>query len=130
MIHALIPVVTTIIGKAIDRAVPDKDLAARLKHDITTHAQDMAEAELQGAIRIITAEVTSESWLTRSWRPIIMLWFGALLGLYWFGLAPAYLVEHPEVVEKLFQLLQIGIGGYVIGRSAEKATKAWRGNDK
>lgn len=126
MIHALIPAISGLVGKAIDKAVPDRDLAAKLKHEVMTHAQDMAETELKGAIRIITAEIQSESWLTRSWRPLIMLWFGFLLGLYWFGFAPEYLVNHPEVVERLFQLLQIGIGGYVVGRSAEKVAEKWR----
>lgn len=70
--------------------------------------------------KIIQAEATGHSWLQRNWRPLVMVWFCALLGMYWFGYAPEYLTSNPALVEKLFSLLQIGIGGYIVGRSAEK----------
>jgi len=40
-------------------------------------------------------------------------------------LAPDYLVNNSELVTELFALLKIGIGGYVVGRSAEKIAKDW-----
>jgi hypothetical protein len=48
-----------------------------------------------------------------------------LIGLYFFGFAPEYLVENPEIVKELFNLLQIGIGGYIVGRSGEKIASSW-----
>ena len=69
---------------------------------------------------IITAEAQSQSALARNWRPITMLTFLALvvgdsLGLLASPLAP-----------EAWTLLQIGLGGYVVGRSAEKVTKAFK----
>ncbi|TMP70234.1 hypothetical protein CWB76_11435 [Pseudoalteromonas sp. S1609] len=76
--------------------------------------------ELQGKVleaqsQIITAEAKGESWLQRNWRPITMLTFLVLVCLDSFGLLAFRLSE------QAWDLLQLGIGGYVIGRSVEKA---------
>jgi hypothetical protein len=67
---------------------------------------------------IIMAETKSESWITRSWRPITMLTFLGLVvldqtGMLAFRLAP-----------EAWTLLQLGLGGYVVGRSGEKILPA------
>lgn len=76
--------------------------------------------ELQGQVlaaqsQIITAEANGESWLQRNWRPITMLTFLILICLDSFGVLAFRLSE------QAWDLLQLGIGGYVIGRSVEKA---------
>ena len=68
--------------------------------------------------RIIVAEASSESWITRTWRPILMLGFGGLIVARWFGFsAPDIPVE---IESQLWTIIQIGLGGYVGGRSLEK----------
>lgn len=124
MIGALIGPITSLIGKAIDKAVPDKDQAEKLKADITTQAMGMADAELKGAVQIITAEATGESWLQRNWRPILMLWFAGLVGAHWLGFTPENMDS--TVVNSLLDIVQVGIGGYVVGRSGEKIMKAYK----
>jgi len=34
-----------------------------------------------------------------------------------------------EIPPDMWDLLKIGLGGYVLGRSGEKAVKAWRGSE-
>ena len=63
---------------------------------------------------IITAEAQSQSWIARNWRPITMLAFLCLVILDALSLLPNRLAPEAWV------LLQIGLGGYVVGRSAEK----------
>ncbi|MCA9368104.1 hypothetical protein KC887_07675 [Candidatus Kaiserbacteria bacterium] len=63
---------------------------------------------------IIRAEAQGQSWLQRSWRPITMLTFLALVVCDSFGLLAFRLAD------QAWTLLQIGLGGYVVGRSAEK----------
>jgi hypothetical protein len=65
---------------------------------------------------IITAEAQSQSWIARNWRPITMLTFLGLVVLDSFGVLPFRLAG------EAWTLLQIGLGGYVVGRSAEKVT--------
>ncbi len=65
---------------------------------------------------IIKAEATGQSWMQRNWRPITMLTFLVLVVLDSFGVLAFRLSEDA------WTLLQIGLGGYVAGRSAEKIT--------
>lgn len=124
MIATLLGPIAGLIGKAIDKAVPDKDQAAKLKADITTQAMSMADAELKGAVQIITAEASGDSWVQRSWRPIVMLFFAGLVGAHWLGFTPENLTE--AEVMNLLDIVKVGLGGYVVGRSGEKIMKAYK----
>lgn len=86
--------------------------------EMSAKVLDYEKTLMEKQAEIITAEAKGESWLQRNWRPGMMVWFGLLLGMYWFGLTPENLSQ--DTIDKLFSLLQIGIGGYIIGRSAEK----------
>ena len=125
MIQALIPVIGNLIGKAVDKAVPDKDAAEKLKAEITLEAMRQDNSELQGAVEIITAEAKGDSWLQRNWRPMLMLWFAGLVGAHWLGFTPPNLPE--SVVINLLDIVQVGVGGYVLGRSGGKMVKAYKG---
>jgi hypothetical protein len=61
---------------------------------------------------------TSGHWYQRAWRPLMMLLFGVVIASHWFGLAGQNVT--PEVQAYLYRIIQLGIGGYVVGRSAEK----------
>jgi hypothetical protein len=85
--------------------------------------------DLQGKVvnaqeAIIVAEAQGGSWLQRNWRPVVMLWFVVLIGAHWFGFTAENLSE--EQVLKLLDIVKIGLGGYVVGRSAEKCVKYYR----
>lgn len=122
----MLPIFQILIG-VVDKALQNRADKDAVKGEIA--AALMAQAgDLQAAqASIITSEAKSEGWLTRSWRPIAMLNFLALLNAYWFGLAPEYLTSDPALVGDLFNLLTIGIGGYVGGRSVEKAARGVAG---
>lgn len=123
MIAALIPAISSLVGSVIDKAVPDKGKAEELKAQITLAAMNEGAKELEGAIKVITAEAQGESWLQRNWRPLLMLWFAGLVGAHWLGFTPPNLPS--DVVINLLDIVQVGVGGYVLGRSAEKVTKAY-----
>lgn len=72
------------------------------------------QENLKQRAAIVEAEAKSEHWLTATWRPITMLTFLALVVADQFGLLAFRLAS------EAWTLLQLGIGGYVIGRSAEK----------
>ena len=85
--------------------------------------------ELQASV--VIAELQSGAWLAQNWRPITMLTFVAIiannyilypyLSLFW-GEAPVL-----EIPPDMWGLLKIGLGGYVVGRSAEKVAKVIKG---
>lgn len=113
------------IGRAIDKIFPNKEEAEKLKAQITLEAMKGDAKELESATQIIIAEASGESWLQRNWRPLLMLWFAGLLGAHWLGYTPDNLGE--ETILKLLDIVQVGIGGYVLGRSGEKMVKAYKG---
>lgn len=88
---------------------------------------DLEKARLESRSNIITAEANGESWLQRNWRPLLMMWFAILVGGYWFGMTPDNLSE--ATVLSLFDIVQLGVGGYIAGRSAEKITRTATGSD-
>jgi hypothetical protein len=75
---------------------------------------DYERAQLEAQSKIITAEAQGQSVLQRNWRPITMLTFLVLVVLDALGQLPFRLAA------EAWTLLQIGLGGYVAGRSAEK----------
>jgi len=77
-------------------------------------------ALLEGQARIVNSEAKSEHWVTATWRPIVMLGLFSLVMLDSFGWLPNRLSE------EAWLLLQIGLGGYVVGRSVEKGVKTYR----
>jgi len=76
----------------------------------------------EAQVSIIQAEAKSEHWLTANWRPLIMMWCAAMITLYWFDLTPPKITE--EIAMQFMELVKWGLGGYVVGRSAEKVAKS------
>jgi len=120
MLKSIAQGLTKPISDIIEKAVKDKDLSAEINRDIMLEIISAEKDYTAEVASIIRAEANSQSWLARNWRPLMMVWFGILLGLYFFGFAPDYLLENPPVMDELFALLKLGIGGYIIGRSGEK----------
>lgn len=119
----LLDAAISLIGKAVDKAFPDRTEAERIKAEITKALLALDKSELAAARAVVLAEAQGESWLQRNWRPILMLTFGALIVARWLGFAAPWLSEREALA--LWQIVQIGLGGYVIGRSAEKIARIW-----
>jgi hypothetical protein len=105
-------------SQLITRLWPDPADQARAQLALLEMAQKGELTQLSAQADIVKAEVQSEGWLARSWRPILMLTFGGLIVARWFGWAAPDLSE-AEYLE-LWSIVKLGLGGYVIGRSVEK----------
>lgn len=114
------------IGSLIDKnsTTEEERLAARaqlaiiqLEADKAMAAADVQFAELQS--RVIIAETQSESWMTANWRPLTMLSFVAVV-LYTFIGGPLFGLKALTVPPDLWDVIKLGLTGYVVGRSAEK----------
>ena len=105
-------------GKLIDRLWPDPQQRAQAQLALMELAQKGELTELVERASIVKAEAQSEHWLAATWRPVLMLTFGALIVARWFGWAAPNLTEAEYL--KLWSIVELGLGGYVIGRSAEK----------
>ena len=102
----------------INKVIPDPAAKAAAQQAWLAMEHEERMTTLKGQVSIITAEASSESWLASNWRPVMMLTFGALIVARWFGWAAPNLSEAEYI--KLWSILELGIGGYVIGGSVEK----------
>ena len=117
MVGELFRPITTIVDEmhtSEEEKFRFKKEMAKVQSDIQVRVLDYEKEMIQAKSSIINSEANGQSWLQRNWRPITMLTFLGLVvcdsfGLLTFRLAP-----------QAWTLLQIGMGGYVIGRSCEK----------
>lgn len=126
-----IPAAITVGLELLKQVLPDKASreAATLKLMELEQAGELKD--LDAKMQVLVAEAKSEHVITATWRPITMLVFVFIvannyiiypyLSLFW--------TEAPtlEMPEQLWTLIQIGLGGYVFSRGAEKTATAWKG---
>lgn len=87
---------------------------AKMQNGVTSQILDLEKQLLTAQAAIITAEAQGQSWLQRNWRPIVMLTFLVLVVCDSFGWL------YNPLAPEAWTLIQIGLGGYVGGRSLEK----------
>ena len=129
------------VGNSIDKIFTSDDERLRAKNMLeqirnelkTTLINAMSEV-IQAKKDIIITEMGGSN-LQRNWRPILMLLFG-------FIIANEYIISPyvqvlfdttlpvKPITEDMWAVLKLGIGGYISGRSIEKAVQLWKQNEK
>lgn len=109
----------------LGRVLPDPAAAQAAKLKLIELAQTGALADLDGQVKeqlaaagVVEAEAKSDHWLTSAWRPLTMLCFVGLICARVFGWTSPNV--GPAEYMELWALVKLGLGGYVVGRSAEK----------
>ena len=112
-------------GLVDDLHTSDEEKLVMKHHLLTIQADTLGKTldyeakALEARASIIVEEAKGSWWHPKAiWRPLTMLTFLALVVGYWFGYVPENVSE--ELVGRLFTLIQIGLGGYIVGRSGEK----------
>ena len=106
------------VGNVIDKLFTSEEERLKAKNEVFKVLQEQ-QLELQKLqTEVILAEANG-NWMQRSWRPILMLAFGFIV-IYVKFIAPLFSLPIPPLENEFWDLLQLGIGGYVVGRSAEK----------
>lgn len=121
LLTGIVTGVTSLFNNYIDKGVEDKDKANELKAQFAAASQSLISERLQTARDIILGEAKGDSWLQRCWRPVTMLSFVGMIAVYWMGWADTNLTD--DIVMELLEIIKIGLGGYVVGRSVEKVAK-------
>ena len=125
MLGAVAPL-AKILFSTIEKAVPDKDLQEKLKAQLQTQLLQSNTQELQAAAKIIEAEAKA-GWFASSWRPLLM--YVLIFILVWnYVIGPVIKVFTGAVISfelpgDVWTLLNVGLGGYVVGRSAESVAR-------
>jgi len=119
LLGAVAPMVKTLFN-TIDKTIENKAEAEKIKQSIQQQLLSGQLKELEAQAQIITAEAKG-GWLQRNWRPILMLVFAGLVVAHWFGFTAPNIPE--SVQNSLLNIVLVGMGGYVMGRSAEKVAE-------
>jgi hypothetical protein len=121
-----ITAVANLIDTLAEKFFADKD--SQLKGEINIFVETV-----KAKMNVLMTEMQGNT-LQRTWRPILMLSIvGIIVNNYLlypylslFGVENVIPLELPN---HLWGLLKIGVGGYVVGRSAEKVAKTWKKGD-
>lgn len=121
MLAAFLPVLGPILGQVAKSVFPNAEDEIR-RLEIQARMQEALianQAQIEAAAAdVIRTEAQGESWLQRNWRPLTMMVFVGLIVGKWLGYTAPGVSEALEL--RLLGLIEIGLGGYVIGRSVEK----------
>jgi len=121
MLGTIIGIVGKIAGSVADRIFPDPEHELKrveLQQALQAAVLERTSEIEKAAAEVVKAEAQGQNWLQRAWRPITMLVFVALIVARWLGWSAPNLTEAEAL--KLWDIVEIGLGGYVIGRTAEK----------
>jgi hypothetical protein len=68
-LNAIAPLAKMLFS-TVDKAIPDKDLAEKLKAQLNTQLLQSSTEEIKAAASIVEAEAKSH-WFVASWRPLL-----------------------------------------------------------
>ena len=112
------------VGEVVDRLT----LPAREKKQLETDLMRVFvewEQRVMEARSAVLVEEARGTWLQRSWRPMVMLTFAVIVLVGTFVSLPIL-----DDTSRFWDLLEIGLGGYVMGRSGEKIVQAFTGKKR
>ena len=126
----MIPLITALaplIGDIVKEAIPDPDKKMDAENKVRLALLENAKQIEASASSIVLAEAKSESWIASSWRPILMMNITAIVSVNFliFPLIEVFTGTKLSILlpPELWTLLTVGVGGYTIGRSAEKVAR-------
>lgn len=106
------------VGGVVERltlpAREKKQLEADVLRLLLEREQDLIQARAA-----LLQEEGKGNWLQRSWRPLVMLTFAAVILMGTFTN-----ISILSDSSRFWDLLEIGLGGYMVGRSGEKMAEA------
>lgn len=129
-IPLLVSAFAPVLAKVLDRVIADPEKRRRAEAELHLALVEQSASLESHAAAIIRAEARGGSSLQRNWRPILMLTIVAIIANNYL-IAPylqalfgtGLMLDLPD---EFFNLMTVGVGGYVIGRSAEKGIRAWK----
>lgn len=94
-------------------------------YGVLNNVESTEAARVAAVSQIISAEAKTGG-LAAQWRPLLMLSFGIIILASFFGYTPP-LLDKPmsPMLQEIFNLLKLGIGGYIGGRSLEKISDSF-----
>lgn len=126
---ALLTVLAPILGDVLKRVIPDMDKRMDIEREVKLALLEHTDSLERIRGEIVLAEAKSENWMTSAWRPLLMMVVVTIIACNYL-VFPIVRIFYPEMIQlelpaELWNLLTIGVGGYVVGRSGEKMIDKW-----
>ncbi len=105
------------VMKEVGGVIETLSLSAREKQQLQCRITEVLlrwETESQGRQERVLSAEAGGNWLQRSWRPLVMLVFAAVVLVGSF--VPLPMLDDGS---RFWDLLEIGLGGYILGRGVE-----------
>lgn len=109
-LSSLVSAIGETVGRLTLPSREKKQLETELIETIIRHVGEMADKQTS-----IIRDEASGNWLQRSWRPLVMLTCAAIVIASTFTSSPIL-----DDTSRFWNLLEIGIGGYIVGRGGER----------
>ncbi len=106
--------VVSAVGEVIDRLTLPAREKRQLELDLLQVLAEWERTRVEAQSAVLVEEAKG-SWLQRSWRPLVMLVFVVIVLVGTFTNLPIL-----DDTSRFWDLLEIGLGGYVVGRGGEK----------
>ena len=104
-----------------------------LKLKLLASLQEAESKMMEAKAKTIVAEASSDHWIVAAWRPIVMITFVVIIANNYI-IAPylksfGFEVPTLDIPPDMWTLIQLGLTGYIVGRSAEKTVSIYKGNE-
>ncbi|WP_065219306.1 MULTISPECIES: 3TM-type holin [Butyricimonas] len=106
------------VGEVVNRLTLPAREKRQLEADLLQVFAEWERARVEAQSAVLVEEAKG-SWLQRSWRPLVMLVFAVIVLVGTFTSLPIL-----DETSRFWDLLEIGLGGYVVGRGGEKIAGA------
>ena len=111
--------IVSAVGELVDRLTLPAREKKQLETDLLRVFMEWEQRVMEARTAVSVEEARGNS-LQRSWRPLVMLIFALIVLVGTFTSLPIL-----SDTSRFWDLLEIGIGGYVVGRSGEKIMQAF-----
>ncbi|MCB6974801.1 MULTISPECIES: 3TM-type holin [Butyricimonas] len=111
--------IVSAVGELVDRLTLPAREKKQLETDLLRVFMEWEQRVMEARAAVLVEEARG-NWLQRSWRPLVMLIFALIVLVGTFTSLPIL-----SDTSRFWDLLEIGIGGYVVGRSGEKIMQAF-----
>lgn len=120
LLSGLVGDIGGIINSLSISSTEKKELETKVTQVVYSYAGELAQQQAE-----IVMKETQGNWLQRSWRPLVMLAFAGVVLL-----GTVVDIPYLENDSKFWNLIEIGLGGFVVGRSIEGAGRLLPGKKK
>lgn len=120
LLSGLVGDIGGIINSLSISSTEKKELETKMTQVVYSYAGELTQQQAE-----IVMKETQGNWLQRSWRPLVMLAFAGVVLL-----GTVVDIPYLENDSKFWNLIEIGLGGFVVGRSIEGAGRLLPGKKK